>query len=459
MATSTATAPAGHEAYFGIDELFFSSTDRKGHIKSGNDVFMRVSGYERGEMIGRAHNVVRHPAMPRAVFKLLWEYLADDRPIAAYVCNRAADGSHYWVMALVMPSQDGYVSVRLKPSSPLFAQARALYEEVHAVEQSIEGGEPRRRKEAIAAGRERLLARLAELGFQSYDDFMNQAFPAEVLSREQALTGGGATKRSHVAAGASRESLAAILDGCATTHDFLEGLVARVEEYDRLGSTLSDKARFVLKLADDIRLFSLNARIAATRLGEAGAALGAVASLMRSRSDSTGPTIESLNKEIVSAVGQLDDMGFRISASKLATEMVMVFVREVIDADHDVEDVAADLDALSYVLTSGIRTLLDALETLHGHLRSVGSHVKALETDLGMLRALEINGRIHAALAGDADGVKGLFASISAHVQSAQDEMAEFENVTRVAAGRNTGEETRVRAEVERVRELLTVAG
>ena len=71
------------EQPFDVGELFFSATDRKGIITSGNRVFVRVSGYERDELVGRAHNVVRHPDMPRAVFQILWDYLEAGRPIAA----------------------------------------------------------------------------------------------------------------------------------------------------------------------------------------------------------------------------------------------------------------------------------------------------------------------------------------------------------------------------------------
>jgi PAS domain S-box-containing protein len=104
-----------HERAFGAGELFFSATDRKGIIRAGNDVFVRVSAYERDELIGRPHNIIRHMDTPRCVFKLLWEYLERREPIAAYVKNRAKDGGYYWVLAVVVPAGDGYLSVRVKP--------------------------------------------------------------------------------------------------------------------------------------------------------------------------------------------------------------------------------------------------------------------------------------------------------------------------------------------------------
>src|SRR4051812_28520927 len=79
--------PVDRERAFDIQELFFSATDGKGIIRSGNDVFLRVSGLKRDELVGQAHNIVRHPDMPRAIFHLFWEYLTAGKPIASYVKN------------------------------------------------------------------------------------------------------------------------------------------------------------------------------------------------------------------------------------------------------------------------------------------------------------------------------------------------------------------------------------
>ena len=96
--------PAIDEAReFRIDEMFFSTTDRKGVIFSGNDVFVRVSGYGRSELVGRPHNIIRHPEMPRAVFRLIWSRLLAGQPVAGLVKNLAADGRHYSVIALLQP--------------------------------------------------------------------------------------------------------------------------------------------------------------------------------------------------------------------------------------------------------------------------------------------------------------------------------------------------------------------
>ena len=83
-------------------------------------------------------------------------------------------------MAIAIPVPDGYLSVRLKPTSPLFALAQEIYADVLAVEQAAEGGDVRERKASIEAGAERLTARLAAAGHESYESFMRAAFTAEV---------------------------------------------------------------------------------------------------------------------------------------------------------------------------------------------------------------------------------------------------------------------------------------
>ena len=100
-------------------ELCFSTTDEKGLITAGNQVFERVSGYALQDMLGRAHNIVRHPDMPRAVFEVLWHTIQAGQPVAAYVQNLAADSTYYWVLASVMPVPGGYLSVRLAPRGAL----------------------------------------------------------------------------------------------------------------------------------------------------------------------------------------------------------------------------------------------------------------------------------------------------------------------------------------------------
>ncbi|MEO5375820.1 MAG: PAS domain-containing protein [Alphaproteobacteria bacterium] len=96
----------GVERTFGDHEIIVSKTDTRGWITYANEVFQRVSGYSEAELLDQPHSIVRHPAMPRCVFKLLWDTLEAGQEIFAYVLNRAKNGDHYWVFAHVTPTFD-----------------------------------------------------------------------------------------------------------------------------------------------------------------------------------------------------------------------------------------------------------------------------------------------------------------------------------------------------------------
>lgn len=125
--------PTGVERSLGPDDVIVTKTDLKGHITYANEVFCEISALPESDLIGRAHNIIRHPEMPRAVFRVLWETIGRDEEIFAYVVNLAADGAHYWVLAHVTPSRDrhgrlvGYHSNRRRPAPSAVARVRPLY--------------------------------------------------------------------------------------------------------------------------------------------------------------------------------------------------------------------------------------------------------------------------------------------------------------------------------------------
>lgn len=119
----------------GEDETLISTTDPKGRITHANDDFVRISGFTRDELIGNAHNIVRHPDVPPAVYQDLWDTLQAGRPWMGIVKNRCKNGDHYWVDAFVSPIYEGeqhvgYQSVRIKPSDERVRRAEAIYRRV-----------------------------------------------------------------------------------------------------------------------------------------------------------------------------------------------------------------------------------------------------------------------------------------------------------------------------------------
>ncbi|WP_054022401.1 methyl-accepting chemotaxis protein, partial [Piscinibacter sakaiensis] len=117
---------------FPADATLMSSTDTQSHITYANEAFIKVSGFEREEILGQPHNMVRHPDMPREAFADMWQTLKSGQSWTALVKNRRKDGDHYWVRANATPVVRGgrvvgYMSVRTKPGRDEVAQAEAMY--------------------------------------------------------------------------------------------------------------------------------------------------------------------------------------------------------------------------------------------------------------------------------------------------------------------------------------------
>lgn len=164
--------PTGVESPFNDDELIVSKTNLKGQITYANDVFLRVSKYPQSQLIGAPHSLVRHPDMPRSVFKLLWDTIQAKRELFAYIINMASNGDHYWVYAHVTPSLDanqnviGFHSNRRKPNPDAVSKASALYRELRQEENRHDS-----RKDGMLRGYEKLMAMLKEKGAE-YDEFV-----------------------------------------------------------------------------------------------------------------------------------------------------------------------------------------------------------------------------------------------------------------------------------------------
>lgn len=128
MSVSSSITPTGVECFFDSDQVIVSKTDLKGRITYVNKVFMDISGFDESELLGKPHSIIRHPGMPRCVFKLLWDTLEARKEIFAYVVNMCKNGDHYWVLAHVTPSFDtngqmvGYHSNRRVPKRHILDQ-------------------------------------------------------------------------------------------------------------------------------------------------------------------------------------------------------------------------------------------------------------------------------------------------------------------------------------------------
>ena len=139
----TKPTPIDEEIVLDPKRYIVSETDEKGKITFANDYFQEVSGYTEEELIGKPHNIVRHPDMPKVVFKLLWETIGSGKNINAVVKNLAKDGRYYWIFTEFEIRKDtdtgkiiGYHASRKKISRHVIEIIVELYAKLLEVEKS-----------------------------------------------------------------------------------------------------------------------------------------------------------------------------------------------------------------------------------------------------------------------------------------------------------------------------------
>lgn len=165
--------PTDAEVFFPDDEIIVSKTDLKGRLTYVNRTFWQIADYSEAELLGQPHSIIRHPDMPRAVFKLLWDTILEGREIFAYVKNMSRTGNYYWVFAHVTPSYDknkkiiGFHSNRRVPNRDTIKNTIApIYSTLLNEENRHKNGQ-----QALAAGFDCLVNFLKSKD-TTYDQFM-----------------------------------------------------------------------------------------------------------------------------------------------------------------------------------------------------------------------------------------------------------------------------------------------
>ena len=164
--------PIDEEIILDSKRYIVSETDAKGKITFCNDYFLEVSGYSRDELIGKSHNIVRHPDMPKVVFKLLWETISKGKNINAVVKNMAKDGRYYWIFTEFESRRDtdtgeiiGYHAARKSISKHVLEIIESLYAKLLEIENS----------DGVDASQEYLVSFLKEHGDDiEFSDIMEE---------------------------------------------------------------------------------------------------------------------------------------------------------------------------------------------------------------------------------------------------------------------------------------------
>ena len=345
-----------NEAPFNFDELFFSRTDARGYIQSGNSLFQKINEFSWEELLDRPHNVIRHPEMPKGVFHLFWNKLKAGQTVGAFVKNRTKSGKYYWVYALAMPIEQGFVSLRIKPCGKIFEAVKEEYGKLLTLEKS--------RKLSPEASHQQLLQDLSDLGFKSYDSFMIEGLMQSLELREQQL------KRLPIR---SLVNLNTFLDEAKT---IMEKTIVTLQSYK--------ESAFV----------GLNLEIQTYKMGETAAPLAMVAG-----------KYDAITKEIQTGLKDFKIAGelvlekvvqsqFDICSGILQNEMVEKFKNEISDGTVDSD---REMKTLIMLRKTGLEKSVSSLRDVEREFmifRQSCENLKTLSTDLEIVRLM---GRIEVA--------------------------------------------------------------
>ncbi|ACO04071.1 MAG TPA: PAS domain S-box protein [Persephonella sp.] len=387
--------PINKESEFKPDEIFFSSTDLKGIILSGNDVFQRISKYSMDELIGSPHNIIRHPDMPKIVFKLLWDYIQSGKPIVAYVKNMAKDGSYYWVLATVMPVKDEsgnireYISIRIKPTTDYFKIIPQVYQELLEIER--EGG--------MDASYKALTDTLKKLGYDSYDDFMKDILVAELKDKSSLLK----IEIPSISKQLSKENVSYfndIISKSKSLDKLIEELFNSISNFEKLRMLFSEKSESIYKVTDEIRLTALNSSVESLRLGSKGAVFSVISAEMRKNSEEESKIIKQMKVLIDKNTEEIKDIVFTLSLSKLEIIMFGKFLSSLVKTGSEDEIFSAlkrDVANFFYLISSSheyFHKLSDLVSKSIGSLEELNKRLRKLKLLIEELEAMYFRGLI-----------------------------------------------------------------
>jgi PAS domain S-box-containing protein len=409
------------EAKFDTDELFFSITDDASAILSSNEVFVRVSGYSKEELIGRYHNIIRHEDMPKVVFKALWDHLKNGQPIVAYVKNKTKEGGYYWVMAAAFPLGERYISIRIKPHSPIFDAVRELYFKLLMAEN--QGG--------MEMSSPLLLRLLGDLGYSGYDHFMSDALLTELYARKKIL-GSDEGERHRLSRGESASSLYTLLDHSRGLMRRYERWFDNIDFFKEVKTVFEEKGVMLRHLARDIVFLSLNASVASYKVAQGGETFGVLASDVRINAKENDLLIGRIHALSQSLSETLNALIFTVSSLRLQIDMVSYFIRENLARDGEAHwnEVRGDLASLVELVALTSHQLHTQQTTMESIISDSLKYLDQLEQQVMYLGYIQVYGIIEAASNRDETiDFSGIFSQLKELIRTTSEEVETLQKI------------------------------
>ncbi|MCA9272918.1 MAG: hypothetical protein KDA31_07735 [Phycisphaerales bacterium] len=436
------------EVPFRIQDLIFSTTDKKGFIRSTNDVFLTMARYSLKDVLGKPHNIVRHPDMPRCVFHLYWEYIQRGDAIGAYVTNIASDGAYYRVYTLATPLQDGYLAIRFKTTSKYQKIVSDLYKQLCAFEtETIAKGVSN--TECIQASLDVLNEKLRGLGFANYNAFMIATLEEEMRLRDEAM------KREQ-AASVWNDVVAEPLPADVSVTGVMSRAVSHLTRANAVASSLFESVGSLLSLQDKLNqnahaitsvsqmfeMSSINVSLEASRIGTQARCLSVIANHLGESSQKVCEIADSMREQIDTTSGALGAAVFCLAAMRLQVETMLDFCRKNLTrgsgadddsqtkllADFPRQHVRATLIDLLDAIAVQQATLMPTMEDLIKNLRRLDGDFTSVKRSMLTLRFAQLGGKIESSRISNDSAIASLVDSIGKDIIGTVGQISELES-------------------------------
>lgn len=427
------------------DQYLISKTDKKGRLTYANPAFIEISGYTREELIGKPHNIIRHPDMPPAAFQDLWDSLQARRPWLGMVKNRRKDGGYYWVLANAAPIYEhgeitGYASVRIKPTQEQIDAAQAFYDEINA---GNSRGYAVKQGQRVRVGWRRILD-IAKLPFE--DSLRAGMFRMAILSTATIAVASALTMMGGIPAPYQAWALAGI--GVATLANLAYGW--------RIAQRVIKPLEGAAKIARQIAAGNLQIDIDADSKGEVGnlyfyldlmrKSLLGIANDVHASAYATARMAQVLDTSNTDLSARTEDQAASLQETAASMEELTVTVKQNADNAHLASELA---DASMQTAQRGGDVVSDVVATMqdiHSSSRKISDIVALIEEIAFQTNILALNAAVESARAGEAGRgfavVAGEVRSLAQKSASAAKEIKALidESVERMAVGSDQAE-------------------
>lgn len=394
------------------DATLMSVTDTRSHISYANAAFIAVSGFERDEVIGQPHNIVRHPDMPAEAFADMWTTLKGGESWSALVKNRRRNGDHYWVRANATPVRRdgqlvGYMSVRTKPARAEVEAAEALYRDMR---------EGRLRGRALRKG---LLVRTGALAWMSALKTMPVRWRIRWCCIAVVAAIAAACAAAGLAGGALGTVAAASMLACVGACLWLEAQIA---------NPLATVLRVALKAAEG----NPERNVSLDRVDEIGMLLRAVnqsALNLRSLLDDVSGQARAVHAGTAEIATGNNDLSARTeqTASSLqqtaaSMEQLGATVRQNADSARQADQLAS---AAALIASRGgqvVEQVVETMKGIHQSSRKIADIIGVIDGIAFQTNILALNAAVEAARAGE---VGRGFAVVASEVRNLASRSAE----------------------------------